>query len=61
MICCYHLKEIVKAQKQGISKGIYSTCSANEFVIEAAMEKALVENDYVLIEATVNQINQFGG
>jgi D-tagatose-1,6-bisphosphate aldolase subunit GatZ/KbaZ len=55
------LKEIVKLQKQGIPKGILSVCSANEYVIEAAMERALKDNEYVLIESTANQVNQFGG
>lgn len=55
------LKKIVKAQKMGIPKGIYSVCSANEYVIEAAMEKALYDGTPVLIEATANQVNQFGG
>lgn len=55
------LKAIVKAQKQGKPEGIYSICSANEYVIEAAMEKSLEANSYVLIEATANQVNQYGG
>jgi D-tagatose-1,6-bisphosphate aldolase subunit GatZ/KbaZ len=55
------LKEIIECQKKGISKGIYSICSANEYVIEAAMEKAKKESTYVLIESTANQVNQFGG
>lgn len=55
------LKNIVLAQKKGIPLGIYSACSANELVIEAVMERALKDNDYVLIEATANQVNQYGG
>lgn len=55
------LKEIIEKQKKGIPAGICSICSANEYVIEAAMEKALAENSNVLIEATANQVNQFGG
>ena len=55
------LKDIVDMQKNGKPTGIYSICSANEYVIEAAMEKALVTNTPVLIEATANQVNQFGG
>lgn len=55
-------KEIIKCQKQGIPKGICSICSANKYVIEATMEKALAnDSDYVLIESTANQVNQFGG
>lgn len=55
------LKELVLKQKRGIPAGIYSACSANEYVIEAAMERVLKTGEYVLIEATANQVNQFGG
>jgi D-tagatose-1,6-bisphosphate aldolase subunit GatZ/KbaZ len=55
------LKKLVKLQKQGVPEGILSVCSANEYVIEAVMERALKENEHVLIEATANQVNQFGG
>lgn len=61
MSSLYPLKDIVKLQKQGIPRGIYSACSANEYVIEAAMERALTCHEYVLIEATANQVNQYGG
>jgi len=57
----HYLKYLVTMQKQGVPAGIYSACSANEYVIEAVMERALKNNDYVLIEATANQVNQFGG
>jgi len=55
------LIDILKSQKSGIAKGIYSACSANEYVIEAVLERALLNADYALIEATANQVNQFGG
>ena len=35
--------------------------SANEFVLEAAMEYGRDNGAMVLIEATANQVNQFGG
>lgn len=41
--------------------GIYSCCSSNRFVIEAAMNIALKTNTDLLIESTANQVNQFGG
>ena len=56
-----YLEEIVKLQKQGIPAGITSICSASPFVVEAAMEKAKEDGTYLLIEATCNQVNQFGG
>jgi len=52
---------ILEKRKGGERAGIYSVCSANLFVIEAAMERALETETYVLIEATANQVNQFGG
>ncbi|AJH01811.1 tagatose-bisphosphate aldolase [Clostridium beijerinckii] len=53
--------DIVKKQKNGIKKGIYSACTANEYVIEAVLERALKAKEPALIEATANQVNQFGG
>ncbi len=41
--------------------GICSICSANELVLEAAMEDGQDNGLVVLIEATANQVNQFGG
>lgn len=61
MVHEHPLKKLVESQKKGNPVGIYSACSANELVIEAAMERALKDQDYVLIEATANQVNQYGG
>lgn len=55
------LKQIVKAQKAGKALGIYSCCSANEYVIEAVLRKGKEEDSCVLIESTANQVDQFGG
>ena len=55
------MKEIVKKQKMGVPVGIYSDCSANDLVLEAVMERAKESDDVVLIEATANQVNQYGG
>lgn len=55
------MKNIVTQQKSGIHTGIYSACTANDLVIEAAMERAKRDNNFVLIEATANQVNQYGG
>ncbi len=54
------LKNIIK-NRNGRVKGVYSACTANELVIEAVMERAKETNIPVLIEATANQVNQFGG
>ena len=48
------LKQIVVKQKNGQPVGIYSCCSANDYVIEAALEAAKRDDSCVLIEATAN-------
>lgn len=58
MLASEFFHSMVQAQKQGESKGICAICSAHPIVLEAAMEHA---NGPLLIEATANQINQFGG
>lgn len=55
------LKQIVSEQKQGVKVGIYSACSANEYVIRASIQCALRDSSCVLIEATANQCDQNGG
>jgi len=55
------LIKLVRDQKNGIMRGIVSLCSANRFVLQAAMKRARGNEEYVLIEATANQVNQFGG
>ncbi len=53
---------ILKRMNTGERKiGAYSCCSSNRFVLEAAMEAALATGTDLLIEATANQVNQFGG
>jgi D-tagatose-1,6-bisphosphate aldolase subunit GatZ/KbaZ len=55
------LLDIVHAHKAGQHRGIYSLCSAHPSVIEAALIEARGRDDVLLIEATSNQVNQFGG
>jgi D-tagatose-1,6-bisphosphate aldolase subunit GatZ/KbaZ len=55
------LKEMILRRKNGEKCGISSNCTANELVIEALLERGKVTGEAVLIEATANQINQFGG
>lgn len=55
------LDEIVKAQKRGEAKGIPSICSAHPFVIKQALKVSQTFGVSPLIEATCNQVNQFGG
>ena len=56
-----HLFEVVRAQKRGEPRGLYSVCSANPFVLEAAMLQARADGSVVCIEATSNQVNPEGG
>lgn len=42
-------------------ESIFSVCSANEIVIRAAFRHGLRHDLPVLLEATANQVNQFGG
>ena len=55
------LQNLVHEHKNGMRKGICSVCSANEYVIEAAVSRAADAGTFVLIEATANQVDQFGG
>jgi len=56
-----YLRDMVARRKQGEVCGIGSYCTANELVIEACMQRALRDRQVVLVEATANQVNQFGG
>lgn len=56
-----YLDRIVEQQKRGKSLGLYSCCSSNEYVIRAALRRACQRKTAVLIEATANQVNQYGG
>jgi D-tagatose-1,6-bisphosphate aldolase subunit GatZ/KbaZ len=54
---CHLLQE----NRAGKWKGIYSVCSANRLVLEAAFAQAARDQSPLLIEATCNQVNQEGG
>ncbi|NCG52881.1 tagatose-bisphosphate aldolase subunit GatZ [Serratia fonticola] len=55
------MKNIIARHKAGEPIGICSVCSAHPLVIEAALRLDLHSDRQVLIEATSNQVNQFGG
>ena len=55
------LLSLIDQHKQGNVTGIYSVCSAHPLVLEAAIKQAARDEKLVLIEATSNQVNQFGG
>ena len=56
-----HLDAVVRAHRDGRPVGITSVCSAHPLVIEAALAQAVADRTPVLIEATSNQVDQFGG
>ena len=56
-----HLTEMVEQHKRGNSNGIYAVCSAHPLVLEAAIRYAHSHQTPLLIEATSNQVDQFGG
>ena len=55
------LDDILHSQKTAKPSGIPSICSAHPLVLEAVFKHARLTDKPVLIEATSNQVNQFGG
>lgn len=47
--------------RRAAGQGIYSVCSAHPVVLRAALDQGREDASPVLIEATCNQVNQFGG
>jgi D-tagatose-1,6-bisphosphate aldolase subunit GatZ/KbaZ len=52
---------IVESNLAGDRVGVYSVCSAERRVLEAALTQALRDDSVACIESTCNQVNQFGG
>lgn len=55
------IKSMVNKYKNGENVGIFSVCCSNRYVIEASMERLLDKDIPLLVEATANQVDQFGG
>lgn len=55
------LFNLAKKRQSGMLAGIPSFCCSNRFVIESIFAQSKRFDDKVLIEATSNQVNQFGG
>ena len=53
--------EVLRLQKEGKQAGIYSACTGNYLVLEACMRHAKETHTPLLIEATANQVDQYGG
>lgn len=55
------VQSLLASHRQGQSVGLYSVCCSNSHVLLAAMDVARQYNTPLLIEATSNQVDQFGG
>lgn len=55
------LVEMIERRRAGEACGIPSYCTANELVLEEILLRAKAQKVPALIEATANQVNQFGG
>lgn len=55
------LRALADAHGAGPAAGFWSCCSANGFVLRAAARRARMTDTPLLIEATANQVNQYGG
>ncbi|CAN7420813.1 D-tagatose-bisphosphate aldolase, class II, non-catalytic subunit [Mesorhizobium caraganae] len=56
------LAGLASARRNGAPYGITSICSAHPVVIQTAIRRAVADKEAtLLIEATCNQVNQFGG
>lgn len=56
-----YLQDIATWSQRAGSKGIPSICSAHPVAIKTSMLHALNRDEYLLVEATCNQVNQDGG
>jgi D-tagatose-1,6-bisphosphate aldolase subunit GatZ/KbaZ len=55
------VQDIVKAHRRGEPAGLYSVCCSHPMVLGAAMRVAADHDTPLLVEATSNQVDQFGG
>lgn len=56
-----YLTQTIGEHKAGHAVGMYSVCSAHPTVVRAAIDQAAADGTHVLVEATSNQVDQFGG
>ena len=55
------LQSLLASHRQGHNVGLYSVCCSHEQVLRAALQVAARRGTVLLIEATSNQVDQFGG
>ncbi|MCS3430928.1 tagatose-bisphosphate aldolase subunit KbaZ [Klebsiella sp. BIGb0407] len=56
-----YLTQFVASHKKNKQAGIFAVCSAHPLVLEAAIRHAKATQSVLLIEATSNQVDQYGG
>ena len=55
------VQTLLASHRTGDNVGLYSVCCSNEQVLLAAMQVAVHHDTPLLVEATSNQVDQFGG
>ena len=55
------LRDVIDRNRAGTAAAIPSVCSAHPDVLRASLSLAQAKNRAIVIEATSNQVNQFGG
>ena len=55
------VQQIIAAHRRGEPAGLYSVCCSHPSVLRAAMRVAADYDTVLLVEATSNQVDQFGG
>lgn len=55
------IRDILTENLKSGRGGIYSVCSSHPLVLEAAVDQAVEDGTLLVVEATANQVNQFGG
>lgn len=55
------VQQLIAAHRRGEAVGLYSVCCSHPSVLRAAMRVATTYGTVLLVEATSNQVDQFGG
>jgi D-tagatose-1,6-bisphosphate aldolase subunit GatZ/KbaZ len=55
------IQQVIKAHRRGEAAGLYSVCCSHPTVLRSAMRVAARYDSLLLVEATSNQVDQFGG
>ena len=55
------IQDVFAGNRQSGKGGLFAVCSAHPAVIDAAVQQALENRSFLLVESTSSQVNQFGG